>query len=46
MGVEKCIEIAGSIVKEIKAGNLCDGVHVVAPGHEERISDVLKAGGI
>ena len=44
--VEKCIEIAGRQVKEIKSANLCDGVHVVAPGHEDRIPDVLKAGGV
>jgi 5,10-methylenetetrahydrofolate reductase len=44
--IDKCSEMAGSVVKEVKAANLCDGVHIVAPGHEDRIPDILKAGGI
>jgi 5,10-methylenetetrahydrofolate reductase len=44
--LEKCIEIAGNTAKEIKGSNLCDGLYVTAPGHENRIPDILKAGGI
>ena len=44
--LEKCIEIAGNTAKEIKNSNLCDGLYVTAPGHENRIPDILKAGGI
>ena len=44
--LEKCIEIAGNTAKEIKGSNLCDGLYVTAPGHEDRIPDILKAGGI
>ena len=44
--LEKCIEITGNIAKEIKGSNLCDGLYVTAPGHENRIPDILKAGGI
>jgi 5,10-methylenetetrahydrofolate reductase len=44
--IEKCVEIAGNAVKEIKGADLCDGVYVTAPGHEDRIPDILKAGGI
>jgi 5,10-methylenetetrahydrofolate reductase len=44
--LEKCIEVAGNTAKEIKSSNLCDGLYVTAPGHENRIPDILKAGGI
>lgn len=44
--MEKCIKVAGSTVKEIKESNLCDGVYVTAPGHEDKIQDIFKAGGI
>ncbi|MBW1744503.1 MAG: methylenetetrahydrofolate reductase [Deltaproteobacteria bacterium] len=44
--LEKCVEIAGNTAKEIKGSNLCDGLYVTAPGHEDRIPDILKAGGI
>jgi 5,10-methylenetetrahydrofolate reductase len=44
--IEKCIEIAGNTIKEIKGADLCDGLYVTAPGHEDRIPDILKAGGI
>jgi len=45
-GIGKCTEMAAAAVQEIKGANLCDGVHVVAPGHEERIPEILKAGGV
>jgi 5,10-methylenetetrahydrofolate reductase len=44
--IEKCVEIAGNAVKEIKGADLCDGLYVTAPGYEDRIPDILKAGGI
>ncbi len=44
--IEKCTEVAGSSVKAIKATNMCDGVYITAPGHEDKIPDILKAGGI
>ena len=44
--IAKCTGIAGSIVKEMKSAGLCHGVHITAPGHEEEIPDILKAGGI
>jgi 5,10-methylenetetrahydrofolate reductase len=44
--LERCIEMAGNAAKEIKGSNLCDGLYVTAPGHENRIPDILKAGGI
>ena len=36
-----CVEIAGRLLKDIKAANLCRGVHISAPGHEEMIEDLL-----
>jgi methylenetetrahydrofolate reductase (NADPH) len=44
--IDKCVEIAGNTVKDIKGANLCDGLYITAPGHEDRIPDILKAGGI
>ena len=44
--IEKCAELAGSVVKKIKTGSLCDGVHIVAPGHEDRIPEILGARGV
>ena len=44
--IEKCTEVAGSSVKAIKASNMCDGLYITAPGHEDKIPDILKAGGI
>lgn len=43
--IEKCTEMAVGLVKEIKGANLCDGVHIVAPGHEEKIPEILRAAG-
>ncbi|MDY6988088.1 MAG: methylenetetrahydrofolate reductase [Thermodesulfobacteriota bacterium] len=44
--IDKCTEMAAAAVKEIKGANLCDGVHIVAPGHEEKIPEILKAAGV
>jgi len=43
---EKCVEIAAQFIKTIKEKGLCDGVHISAPGHEEKIIDIIKAAGI
>jgi 5,10-methylenetetrahydrofolate reductase len=42
----KCIGLAANIVKEIRSADLCHGIHITAPGHEEAIIDILKTGGI
>jgi 5,10-methylenetetrahydrofolate reductase len=39
----KCMEIAGRLIKDIKSANLCNGVYISAPGHEEMIQDLLRA---
>jgi methylenetetrahydrofolate reductase (NADPH) len=36
-----CVEIAGGLLKDIKSANLCDGVHITAPRHEEMILDLF-----
>ena len=36
-----CVEIAGRLLKDIKSANLCDGIHITAPGHEEMILDLF-----
>lgn len=42
----KCIEIAARFVKQLKEKKLCDGVHIIAPGQEEKIMEILRAAGI
>lgn len=42
----KCVEIAARFVKQLKDKQLCDGVHIMAPGQEEKIIDILRAAGI
>ena len=37
----RCVETAGRLVKEIRSAKLCDGVHILAPGHEGMIQDLL-----
>ncbi len=44
--VDKCTEMAGNMVKEIKAADLCIGVHLTAPGHEDKIPDIMKVASI
>lgn len=42
----KGIEIAGRMIQEIKEENLCDGVHIMAIGKEEKVPDIMAAAGI
>jgi 5,10-methylenetetrahydrofolate reductase len=42
----KGIEIAGRMVRQIKEEGLCDGVHVMAIGKEEKVPDILEAAGV
>ena len=43
--INKGIEIAGRMIATIKKESLCNGVHVMAIGKEEVVSDILKAAG-
>lgn len=45
-GLEKGIEIAGRIIRQIKEEAICDGVHIMAIGREETVPDILEAAGI
>ncbi len=40
------IEIAGRMVKQVKEESICDGVHLIAPGREEVVPDILAAAGV
>ena len=42
-GIAKGIEIAGRLIRQAKEEKLCDGVHIMFIGKEERVPEVLKA---
>lgn len=41
--LEKGIEIAGNLIKRIKDEKICDGVHIMAIGREEKVPEILEA---
>ena len=40
------IEIAGRMIKRIKEENMCDGVHIMAIGKEDKVPDIMQVAGI
>ncbi len=42
----KGIEMTGRLIRQIKEEKICDGVHVMAIGREERVPAILEAAGI
>ena len=42
----KGVEIAGRMIKTLKDENICDGVHIMAIGKEDKVPDILEAAGI
>ena len=42
----KGIEIAGRMVKRIHDEKMCDGVHIMAIGKEEKVPDIMAAAGL
>lgn len=44
--VQKGIEIAGRMIKTIKDGSICDGVHIMAIGRETVVPEILAAAGL
>jgi 5,10-methylenetetrahydrofolate reductase len=44
--VNKGIEIAGRMIATLKKEAICDGVHIMAIGKEERVPDIMEAAGI
>ena len=45
-GVQKGIEIAGRLIKQLREEAICDGVHIMAIGREEVVPDMLAAAGL
>jgi methylenetetrahydrofolate reductase (NADPH) len=45
-GVAKGIEIAARTIREIKGKGICDGVHIMFIGREERVPELLDAAGL
>lgn len=43
--LQKGIEIAGRLIKQIKDEAICDGVHIMAIGREEVVPDILAVAG-
>jgi len=44
--LEKGIEIAGRMIHRIINEKMCDGVHIMAIGKEERVPDIMSAAGL
>jgi methylenetetrahydrofolate reductase (NADPH) len=44
--VDKGIEIAGRMIRRIRDERMCDGVHIMAIGKEERVPDIMEAAGL
>lgn len=44
--ISESIKMAVDTIKKIKEQKLCDGVHISAPGHEDKIIDIIKQAGI
>jgi 5,10-methylenetetrahydrofolate reductase len=42
-GIEIGIRIAGRMIRQLRDEKLCDGVHIMAIGKEDRVPDILKA---
>ncbi|MBT4512957.1 MAG: 5,10-methylenetetrahydrofolate reductase [Chloroflexi bacterium] len=44
--VQKGVEIAGRMIKQLKDEKICDGVHIMAIGREGLVPDILAAAGL
>jgi methylenetetrahydrofolate reductase (NADPH) len=44
--LDKGIEIAGRMIRRIREENICDGVHIMAIGKEEKVPDIMQAAGL
>jgi len=42
-GIEVGIRIAGRMIRQLREQKLCDGVHIMAIGKEDRVPDILSA---
>ena len=41
--IEVGIGIAGRMIRQLRQEQICDGVHIMAIGKEERVPDILAA---
>jgi len=44
--LKKGIEIAGRMIRQIKEEKICDGVHIMAIGKEEKVIDIMAEAGL
>jgi methylenetetrahydrofolate reductase (NADPH) len=44
--LDKGIEIAGRMIKRIHEERICDGVHIMAIGKEDKVPDIMQAAGL
>ncbi len=44
--LDKGIEIAGRMIREIKEDKICDGVHIMAIGKEDVVPDIIAEAGL
>jgi methylenetetrahydrofolate reductase (NADPH) len=44
--LNKGIEIAGRMIQRIREEKMCDGVHIMAIGKEEKVPDIMAAAGL
>jgi len=44
--LSKGIEIAGRMIRQIREEKICDGVHIMAIGKEEKVVDIMAAAGL
>ena len=44
--LEKGVEIAGRMIKQIYEEKMCDGVHIMAIGREELVPDIMSTAGL
>jgi 5,10-methylenetetrahydrofolate reductase len=45
-GLQKGIEIAGRMIRQLKEEKMCDGVHIMAIGKEGVVPDIITAAGL
>ena len=45
-GIAKGIEIAARMIRQVKEEEVCDGVHIMFIGREERVPEILEAAGL
>ncbi|MFO7712030.1 MAG: methylenetetrahydrofolate reductase, partial [Dehalococcoidia bacterium] len=45
-GIAKGIEIAARMIRQTKEDKICDGVHIMFIGREERVPEILEAAGL